>query len=237
LTTENATESAEANAPTETQAAADETPPQAAPPTKKRAASPTPRAQEPRSMSDETKPAPPSIPTEIVQQLAQLEALRAENAKFKAAEEARLKTDEETKTALAKLQEQIQLTERDKAKLAEENRSTKIANAVRLAAMAAGAVDPDDVTMLLSGKFTLDESGNVIAADETKAKATDAVKAFLEKKPHLAGRKVAGGSGASPFPAQSAPNAPSYDMSNPADVNRAFHDRLRAVASPAPTGK
>lgn len=184
-------------------------------------------------MSDEAnKPAPASIPVEIVQQLAQFEAMKAENAKMVAEREAFVKAQEELKTAATKVQEQFTQTEAQVKALAEANRSMKITNAVRLAAMEAGAIDPDDVTTLLSGRFTIAEDGlTVITADDTKAKAVDAVKSFLEKKPHLAGRKVAGGSGASPFPAQTAPTSKPFDFSTREGAT-AYVDSLLAAGNP-----
>lgn len=163
------------------------------------------RAQEPARMSDDTKPVAPSIPVEIVQQLAQYEALKAESAKVIADRDALAKSVEEMKTSVASFQEKFGSMEAHAKKLADENRGAKISTAIRLAAMEMGAIDADDVTELLARKFTLDETGAVILADDTKAKCVDAVKSFLEKKPHMLGRKVASGSGASPYPAQSAP--------------------------------
>lgn len=207
--------------------------PKPAPTPPKRTAS-KPVAQEPHTrMSDEAnKPAPASIPVEIVQQLAQFEAMKAENAKMVAEREAFVKAQEELKTAATKVQEQFTQTEAQVKALAEANRSMKITNAVRLAAMEAGAIDPDDVTTLLSGRFTIAEDGlTVITADDTKAKAVDAVKSFLEKKPHLAGRKVAGGSGASPFPAQTAPTSKPFDFSTREGAT-AYVDSLLAAGNP-----
>jgi hypothetical protein len=181
-------------------------PPAPAPKTKRVA-----KTQEPARMADEQNGTPSAMPSQSTvpaEILAELSALRAEK-------DARAKTDEETKASLAKLQDALALTAKEKAELTEAHRRTKIDTAVRLAAMEAGAIDPDDVTTLLAGRFTFDEKGGVILADETKAKAIDAVKSFLEKKPHLAGRKVAGGSGASPFPAQSAPTSmQKFDISS-----------------------
>jgi hypothetical protein len=224
-----------------------ETPPPAVvetapkPPTKRAA---KPAAQEPRRMSDENQNATatpqinaqPQYPADLVQKLAQYEAMKNERDKMAAERESLLKAQEELKAAAASVNEKFTQTEAQAKQLAEKNRAITIQSAVRLAAMEAGAIDPDDVTTLLSGRFTLDESGAVITADDTKAKALDAVKSFLEKKPHLAGRKVANGSGASPFPAQSAPSAPKLDL-NSREGATAYVDSIIARATPAPKTK
>jgi hypothetical protein len=196
-------------------------------PTKRATAKTTPAAQEPRRMSDEQSQnpaqqsllaAPASIPADLVQKLAQFEALKNERDKMASERAELLKAQEELKAAAASVNEKFTQTEAQAKQLAEKNRAITIQSAVRLAAMEAGAIDPDDVTTLLSGKFTVDESGTVITADDTKAKAIDAVKSFLEKKPHLLGRKVASGSGASPFPAQSAPTGQKPDLTTAAGM-------------------
>jgi hypothetical protein len=194
-----------------------ETAPAPKPPTKRAA---KPAAQEPRRMSDENQNAnvpainaQPQYPADLVQKLAQYEALKSERDKMAAERESLLKAQEELKAAAASVNEKFTQTEAQAKQLTEKNRSITIQSAVRLAAMEAGAIDPDDVTALIASKFTLDDAGAVITADDTKASAKDAVKSFLEKKPHLAGRKVAGGSGASPFPAQSAPSTQKFDLS------------------------
>lgn len=137
---------------------------------------------------------------------------------------------EESKATLAKFTEQVGGLTNESKRLAEENRALKISSAVRVAAIEAGAVDPEDVVALTLGRFTLDESGNVIAADETKSPVKAALKAWLEKKPHLARPRVAVGSGASPFPA-AAPSvtAPqTFDLRTSEGATAALHAALFA---------
>lgn len=168
-------------------------------------------------MSDEVNGTPsaqpqPSIPADLVSKLASAEAMKSENAKLSAEREALLKAHDELKASVQSFQEKFGTMEAESKKLAEANRRMRIEGAVRDAARDHGALDPDDLTELLSKKFTLDENNAVIVSDDTKAKASDYVKSFLEKKPHYAGRKIASGSGASPFPAQSAPVSQQFDM-------------------------
>jgi hypothetical protein len=238
MTTEAAaTETAPENAVTETPPAVVETPS----PTPTKRAPTTPRT-ETRRMPDDPNGSPsnngaaasqPQYPADLVQKLAQYEAIKNERDKMATEREALLKAQEELKAAASAVNEKFTQTEAQAKALTEKNRTLTINGAVRLAAMEAGAIDPDDVTTLLAGRFTLDDAGAVIAADDTKAKAVDAVKSFLEKKPHLLGRKVAGGSGASPFPAQSAPAAQKFDLYT-ADGATRFVDSLIARATPQP---
>lgn len=149
--------------------------------------------------------AAPPAPTVPVEYLQQLERLKLEAASAQAELKKRDASAEETKVALAALTAQLATSDAQKAELAASRKAEKIRYEARQAAMQHGAIDPDDVVALVSAGLTVTEAGDVVTAGDAPVKAGDFIKSFLEKKPHLAGRKVAQGSGASPFPT-GAPN-------------------------------
>lgn len=137
-------------------------------------------------------------PEELVKKLAnQNEANDRIAAKAQAAEEARLalekKATEDAEAARLKdasevERERIAREKAEKALLDERAalKTERVRSAVRLAAIQAGAADPDDVFALMgTAGLEVDESGQ-------PKNAKEAVAAFLEKKPHLKGK---GGNG------------------------------------------
>ena len=161
-----------------------------------------------------------SIPQAFLAELAAAKQQAADLAAKFEAQTASLTTiaDENKKTA-------AQL-----ADAAESKRQMAITHAVRDAARTHSAVDPDEVTTLLAGRFTLDDKGAVIEVGDTKAPAADVVKAFLEKRPHLAAARVARGSGASPYPAP----APQAGVPHDLTTNDGMTAFVRSLTKPTP---
>ncbi len=135
---------------------------------------------------------------------------------------------DEVAKQIAALNETHSLTTKQLADAAEAKRQLLISHAVRDAARVHGAVDPDEVTTLLAGQFTLDDKGNVIATGETKAPAADVVKAWLEKRPHHVNARVARGTGASPYPAQAPATGQAYDLTTAEGLTAWARERTRA---------
>lgn len=162
-------------------------------------------------------PAPaPSIPVQVIDEIAAARKAVAEREAELAKRDALL---EEMKANLAKMTEQVGLTEREKAKIADERKAEAIRAAVRMAAIEHQAIDPDDVVDLLARKFDRAEDGRVVA-DDGKTDPSAYVKDWLAKKPAYAKPRVAQGAGASPFPVP-APGQPApVDMSTPAGLTR-----------------
>jgi hypothetical protein len=171
-------------------------------------------------------PAAPAVPSQFLAELdrarAEREAARAELAKRDAAEA-------ETKALLAQLQEKVALTEREREALAAARTADRIRYEARMAAAEHGAVDPDDVVDLVTRGLKVD-ADRVVAADGTPV--ADFVKGYLAKKPHLARARVAGGSGASPFPPAGGAGAPAPPDLGTAEGMTAYARRLTHGSAP-----
>jgi hypothetical protein len=117
--------------------------------------------------------------------------------------------------------EKSALSWQEKAQQAEARyTSEKLRSAIRNAALAANAVDPDEVTDLVLPKGARIDGDRVVFGQGAEAKpAAEYVAAYLEGKPHL--RKaapVAQGSGAPATQATSAPSAaPALSKPDPTD--------------------
>jgi hypothetical protein len=188
-----------------------------------------PAAEPPRAPQT---PAPVVNPSGIPLDLYERE--RAERSRLEAEFKKLAAEREEAKGLLAQLTEKVSLSEKERAKLAEERRADRIRYEARMAAVEHGAIDPDDVVSLIGGRLTIGEDGKVVAADETKAEVGAFVRGFLEKKSHLARPRTAQGSGAPPFPAV-APSAPGtrHDLRTSDGATAALRDLLTANTQPA----
>jgi hypothetical protein len=154
--------------------------------------------------------ASPTIPMQVIDELAASRKTATDEAAARKALEAER---EEMKATLAKMQEQIGLSDRQKAELAAKNRAEAIRNAATLAAVKHGAVSESQVVKLILDE--LDEvDGKVVSKADAKVAADDYVAAFLKANPHMQKTKVAQGSGASPFPSAAPSATPvKYDLS------------------------
>lgn len=184
----------------QTQAPAPAQPPAAAPP-----AQPSLPLAQPAARG-EREVIPPAL-------MAEIQRLQQERDAFRAEVEKRAKADEETKATVAKLNEQVALTERQKAEIEAQRKADRIREAVRVAAIKHDAVSEAQVLKLLDGELALDEQGAVVSKADPKLGAEDFVRKFLADNSHLRRSRAASGSGASPFPAQSAPQALRIDLS------------------------
>lgn len=161
-------------------------------------------AAAPGAMSELRQPAlpqinvTPAVPTEF---LAQLERAKLESAQRDAEAKKLAAVLEEQKALIAQLNEKAALSDKQRAELEGARRAEKIRYEARQAAMAHGAVDPDDVVALIAGALAVTDAGAVVTAGDNPQAVDAFVKAYLEKKPHLARARTAAGSGASPFPA------------------------------------
>jgi hypothetical protein len=170
--------------------------------------------------------APAAMPAAF---LAELDRERAEAAALRAELAKRTKAEDETKGLLAQLQEKVALTEREREALAVARERDRIRYEARMAASEHGAVDPDDVVKLISDELRVVE-GKVVGADN--APVGDFVKGLLAKKPHLARARVAGGSGASPFPPAGGAGAPAPPDLGTAEGMTAYARRLTHGSAP-----
>lgn len=119
--------------------------------------------------------------------------------------------------------------EAQRAQIAREKTRAALVSAARTG----GAVDPDDVAdlALARAQWALKGDKLVLATDASKDAAAW-VTETLEAKPHLAARRMSGGSGPSPSPSRGVPGA-----MPPTDINEALHQRLNTLAAaPAPSG-
>ncbi len=185
-------------------------------------------------------PMPAQVPLEtFTRERDELQRERAERAKLDAEIKAMRALMEEQKATAAKLTEQFGVSEAEKKRIAEERRADKIRYEARMAAVEHGAVDPDELVSLLASSLTLDDAGNVITSDATKASVKDHVKAYLEKKPHHAKARASTGSGSSPFTAQTPSVEAQKNYSNDGQgLTDALRDRLRSrlsVVQPTPS--
>ncbi len=198
-----------------------------------------PLAPAPAPPSSYTASTPSGVPVDAynrerdraAQAEAALTATQAELKKYAA-------LNEETKASVTRLSEAHNVTEASRKKLEDDHRALRISTAVRVAAMEHGAVDPEDVVSLLASRFTLNDAGNAVTADDTKEPVAAAVKSFLERKPHLARARVAQGSGASPFP-QPAPIAAApvqHDMRTREGATASLRDMIFRAKGLAPDG-
>jgi hypothetical protein len=175
--------------------------------------------------------APASLPKDLFDEMVKL---RQEIAARDAELAKRDKLAEETKASVAKLTEQVALTESQKKELEATRRAESIRTALKLAAMEHQAIDPDEVIALTASQFTVADDGSVVTAGSNPQPASAFVKSFLEKKPHLAKPRVATGSGASPYPA-AAPNAeptPVFDIRTPEGATAMLRHNLQKFIRP-----
>jgi hypothetical protein len=179
------------------------------------APAPTPVAAPSAPATHAAQPAASPSTREIVAPalLSELERARSEAAAFRAELAKRDKADEETKATLAQLNEKVQLTEKQKTDHEAQRRKDRVREAVRVAAVKHDAVSEAQLLKLLDGDLTVDEKGEPVSAADPKVGAEEYVKKFLQDNPHLRKSRASAGSGASPFPAQSAPQAPRVDLS------------------------
>jgi hypothetical protein len=185
---------------------ADETNPSPAPAAPPPAQTALPLAPPAAVRPGEREVIPPALMGEIQRLQQERDAARAELDKLS-------KAGEETKATVAKLTEQVQLTEKQRAEIESQRKADRVREAVRVAAIKHDAVSEAQVLKLLDGELVLDEQGAVVAKSDPKLGAEDYMKKFLADNPHLRQSRAASGSGASPFPAQSAPQAMRVDLS------------------------
>jgi len=117
---------------------------------------------------------------------ARLAREREKFADYEALKEKAAKLDEieeEQKSELEKLLERAEKAEAERDRLAESTKQQQVRSAIIAEASRQGAIDPEDIVALLSGKDLLGEDGEVAGVDK-------AVTELLESKPHLAGSKT-----------------------------------------------
>jgi len=149
---------------------------------------------------------------------------------FEAELKARDKSLEEMKVSVAKLTEQVQLTDGEKKSLAAERARDRVKYELRASAVKHGAHNEDQVYKLLHDELSIAEDGRIVSSADPKIDIDAHVKSFLDTNVHLQKPRTASGSGASPTPgsAPQAHRAPSnHDMTTREGATAAFHERAR----------
>lgn len=154
--------------------------------------------------------------------LAELETLRREIA--------------ERDRALADLKRQTE----EATRRAEQSRVTaereQVRSRVIQAAHKSGAIDPEEVADLLTGRLRL-EGNRVVSAETPEQDHEAVVKSYLAGKPHHVRAPVAQGSGAPPYPG-SAPTPPppqQFDLSTREGATGALRAGLLGSIKPKQT--
>ncbi len=161
--------------------------------------------------------------TEMVEANKRAEAFQAE---LKARDVREL----ETKTTLAKLQEQILMSEADKKTLAAARAADRVEAEIKAAAIKHSAVNEAQVYKLVADELALAEDGkSVVLKADPKINADTYVKSFLDTNAHLAKPKVGTGSGATLTPGTAPTTAPiTIDRNAPGGLNAAFQQSARS---------
>ncbi len=113
---------------------------------------------------------------------------------------------------------------------------------IRAAAMASAAkyAAPDaveDVVELIAGRLQMSDAGLVVSREDPTQDSETYVKAYLDKKPHLAAPRVAQGSGAKtqPVDAPTKPTPQVHDTRSAEGATAAMRARIAELTGPTPT--
>ncbi len=117
-------------------------------------------------------------------------------------------------------------------KSAADSRSEKIRSAAMAAAGKFAAPDAiEDVVELIASRLQMNDAGLIVSREDPTQDSETYVKAYLDKKPHLAAARVAQGSGAklTPVDAPTPPTPQTHDTTTAAGATAALHDRIRVL--------
>lgn len=134
-----------------------------------------------------------------VDPIKQITDLLRENQELKKSLETISAKDNEVKATVAKLQEEVSLSESQKKELEAKRSQDKITNEVKLSALKHGAKYADDVVRLTSSEFAV-VNDKVVVAAKPELSAEDHIKAWLDQRPEYKVAQVQQGSGTPPFP-------------------------------------